>query len=80
VHFSIVILHRGTIIHCGAAGIPAAVPMGPAPAVPIPGIPIPARSITIAVVIAGSSPVVQLCEFLTMDFPVAASRWASLCS
>jgi hypothetical protein len=80
VHFSIVILHRGTIIHCGAAGIPAVVPIGPAPAVPIPGIPIPARSITIAVVIAGSSPVVQLCEFLPMDFPVAASRWASLCS
>jgi hypothetical protein len=31
VHFSIVILHRGTIIHCGAAGIPAVVPMAPAP-------------------------------------------------
>jgi hypothetical protein len=56
VHFSILILHRGTIIHCGAAGIPAAVPIGPAPAVPIPGIPMPARSITIAVVIAGSTP------------------------
>jgi hypothetical protein len=79
VHFSIVILHRGTIIHCGAAGIPAAVPIGPAPAVPIPGIPIPARSITIAVVIADSSPGVQLREFVTTHFRVASSRCASLC-
>jgi hypothetical protein len=55
VHFSIFILHRGTIIHWGAAGIPAVVPMGPAPAWPIPGIPIPARSITIALVIVVTS-------------------------
>jgi hypothetical protein len=79
VHFSIVILHRGTIIHCGAGGIPAAVPIGPAPAVPIPGIPIPARSIIIAVVIADSSPGVQLREFVTTHFRVASSRCASLC-
>jgi len=32
VHFSILILHRGTIIHWGAAGMPAVVPMAPAPA------------------------------------------------
>jgi hypothetical protein len=32
VHFSSLILHRGTIIHCGAAGAPAVVPIGPAPA------------------------------------------------
>jgi hypothetical protein len=31
-HFSILILHRGTIIQCGAAGMPALVPMVPAPA------------------------------------------------
>jgi hypothetical protein len=30
VHFSILILHRGTIIHCGAVGIPPVAPMGPA--------------------------------------------------
>ena len=30
VHFSIVILHRGTIIHCGAAGIADVVPIAPA--------------------------------------------------
>jgi hypothetical protein len=29
-HFSILILHRGTIIHCGAAGMPAGEPIGPA--------------------------------------------------
>jgi hypothetical protein len=51
VHFSMVILHRGTIIHCGAVGIAAAVPIPPAWPVPMPGIPIPARSITIALVI-----------------------------
>jgi hypothetical protein len=50
VHFSIVILHRGTIIHCGAAGIPPVAPIGPVVLVPIPGIPMPARSITIALV------------------------------
>jgi hypothetical protein len=49
-HFSIVIVHRGTIIHCGAAGMAPVPPMGPAVPVPIPGIPIPARSITIALV------------------------------
>jgi hypothetical protein len=30
VHFSILILHRGTIIHCGVAGMPAVPPIGPA--------------------------------------------------
>jgi hypothetical protein len=28
-HFSILILHRGTIIHCGADGMPPVAPMGP---------------------------------------------------
>ncbi len=56
VHFSIVILHRGTIIHCGAAGMPPVAPMGPAAPDPIPGIPIPARSITIALVIVDHPP------------------------
>jgi hypothetical protein len=28
-HFSVLILHRGTIIHCGAAGMPAGEPVGP---------------------------------------------------
>jgi hypothetical protein len=28
-HFSILILQRGTIIHCGAAGMPAGEPIGP---------------------------------------------------
>jgi hypothetical protein len=50
VHFSIVIVHRGTIIHCGAAGMAPVEPMGPVVPVPIPGIPIPARSITSALV------------------------------
>jgi hypothetical protein len=58
VHFSILILHRGTIIHCGAAGMPAGAVMGPPAACPIPGmpIPIPARSIRIvfAIVFATS--------------------------
>jgi hypothetical protein len=51
VHFSILILHRGTIIHCGEVGIAPVEPMGPADACPIPGIPMPARSITTALVI-----------------------------
>ena len=29
VHFSIVILHRGTIIHCGADGMAPVAPIGP---------------------------------------------------
>jgi hypothetical protein len=52
-HFSIFIVQRGTIIHCGLAGIAAGPPImgfiGP-----VPGIPIPARSIIIALVIAVS--------------------------
>jgi hypothetical protein len=56
VHFSIVIVHRGTIIHCGAVGMPPVAPIGPAAADPIPGIPIPARSITIALVIVEHPP------------------------
>jgi hypothetical protein len=56
VHFSIVILQRGTIIHWGAAGIPPVAPIGPAVPVPIPGIPIPARSITIALVMVDHPP------------------------
>jgi hypothetical protein len=56
VHFSMVILHRGTIIHCGAAGMPPVAPIGPAAPVPIPGMPIPARSITIALVMVDHPP------------------------
>jgi hypothetical protein len=52
VHFSILILHRGTIIHCGADGMPPVAPIGPVAAWPIPGIPMPARSIMIALVIS----------------------------
>jgi hypothetical protein len=52
-HFSIVIMHRGTIIHCGPDGMPPVAPIGPVAVCPIPGIPIPARSITIALVIFG---------------------------
>jgi hypothetical protein len=48
VHFSILILHRGTIIQCGADGMPGVVPVA---VCPMPGIPIPARSITTALVI-----------------------------
>ena len=48
-HFSIVIVQRGTIIHCGAVGIEAPVGIPVAP-IPMPGIPMPARSIIIAVV------------------------------
>ena len=53
-HFSIFIVQRGTIIHCGLAGIVAAPPMAPCIMLPmpIPGIPMPARSITIELVIA----------------------------
>jgi hypothetical protein len=59
VHFSILILHRGTIIHCGADGMPPVAPIGPVAAWPIPGIPMPARSITIALVILLSSKVLD---------------------
>jgi hypothetical protein len=52
-HFSIFIVQRGTIIHCGLAGI-AAVPPIMGFIVPMPCIPIPARSIIIALVIAVS--------------------------
>jgi hypothetical protein len=73
-HFSILILHRGTIIHCGAADIPAAVPIGPVAECPIPGIPMPARSITIALVIFIRP---QRCfadpNLKTTDVPVASS-------
>ena len=53
-HFSIFIVQRGTIIHCGLAGIVAVPPIAPCIMVPmpIPGIPMPARSITIELVIA----------------------------
>jgi hypothetical protein len=62
-HFSMVILHRGTIIHCGADGIADDVPIPPAWPVPMPGIPIPARSITIALVIG-------------VPLPLLASIWS----
>jgi hypothetical protein len=47
VHFSILIVPRGTIIQLVAAGIPVEVPMlgPPMPGTLIPGIPIPVRSI-----------------------------------
>ena len=53
-HFSIFIVQRGTIIHCGGAGMVAVPPIAPCIMVPmlIPGIPIPPRSITIELVIA----------------------------
>jgi hypothetical protein len=47
VHFSSLIVHRGTIIQLAAAGMLAGVPIAaaPMPGIPIPGIPIPVRSI-----------------------------------
>ena len=53
-HFSIFIVQRGTIIHCGLAGIVAVPPIVPGIMLPmpIPGIPMPARSIIIELVIA----------------------------
>ena len=53
-HFSIFIVQRGTIIHCGLAGIVAVPPIAPCIMLPmpIPGIPMLARSITIELVIA----------------------------
>jgi len=55
-HFSIVILQRGTIIHCGAAGIVPVPLIAPKPMVPIPipGMPMPARSIIMVLIIAFS--------------------------
>jgi len=51
-HFSNVIVQRGTIIMLVPAGAVAVVPMTPVgPAMLTPAIPIPARSIIIAVVI-----------------------------
>ena len=73
VHFSILILHRGTIIHCGADGMPPVAPIGPVAVWPIPGIPIPARSITIALVICWSSMMFDVQAFQTTDFRVAYS-------
>jgi hypothetical protein len=70
VHFSILILHRGTIIHCGAAGMPAVVPIEPGAAWPIPGIPIPARSITSALVI--------VIRPLGMFVSATPTRWTSM--
>jgi hypothetical protein len=75
VHFSILILHRGTIIHCGAEGMPLVAPIGPAAAWPIPGIPMPARSIIIALVIVVCPlKVFYRSRLLTMDFLVASSN------
>ncbi len=55
-HFSILIVHRGTIIICGAVAIAPAPAIGPPPMpgipIPMPGIPIPIRSIIMALVIS----------------------------
>jgi hypothetical protein len=55
-HFSIFIVQRGTIIHCGGIGIVAVPPIAPCimlpMPMPIPGIPMPARSIIIELIIA----------------------------
>jgi len=55
-HFSIFIVHRGTIIMLGPVGIAEGIPIEPMPWVPIPAMPIPAmpipvRSIIIALAI-----------------------------
>ena len=53
-HLAIVILQRGTIIHCGAAGIVAVplIALEPMVPIPIPGMPMPARSIIMVLIIA----------------------------
>jgi hypothetical protein len=77
VHFSMVILHRGTIIQFGAVGIAVAVPIPAVWPVPIPGIPMPARSITIALVIeAHLSLVVSV--FYTINFLASVPQWRSI--
>ena len=50
-HFSIVIVQRGTIIHCGVVGMVAVPPIAPGAMGPMPVI-MPLRSIIIALVIA----------------------------
>jgi hypothetical protein len=77
VHFSMVILHRGTIIHCGAAGMVDVVPIPPAWPVPIPGMPIPARSITIALVIDVPL-LLSVSLFYRFDFPVPLPPWTPI--
>jgi hypothetical protein len=52
VHFSIVIVQRGTIIQLTPVGIGDGAPIAPVPVVPMPARPIPARSIIIALVMA----------------------------
>jgi hypothetical protein len=66
-HFSIFMVHRGTIIHCGAVGMVADPPMVPVIIGFIPLI-MPDRSIIIAVVM-GVSPVVT-CSWQS------GSRWS----
>jgi hypothetical protein len=71
VHFSIVILHRGTIMYCGAAGMPPVAPIEPAAPVPIAGIPIPARSITTALVIGDPPQFLVIAKSITgIQLPV----------
>ena len=51
-HFSIFIVQRGTIIHCGVVGMVAVPPIAPVAMGPMPVMPMPLRSIIIAFVIA----------------------------
>jgi hypothetical protein len=55
VHFSMVIVQRGTIIMFMPVAVAAGAPVIPAaPAIVMPGMPIPARSVSIAVIVACS--------------------------
>ena len=79
VHFSILILHRGTIIHCGADGMPDVVPMGPSlrgPSRAFPSPLVPSQSRWSSWLCPQS-----VCQslFRPRDFPViSSSDWSAL--